>query len=128
VPAPDGPVDAAFVQDVEARFHDAHERSYGYCYRDDPGQVVEWVNLRVTGVGAMTRPELRPLAPEGGPLTGRRDVYFGDRRHATPIYARERLAGSIEGPAVIEEFGSTLPIHPGFTARVDDLGNVVVSR
>ena len=82
----------------------------------------------MTGVGAMTRPALNPIAPEGDPLTGDRDVFFGDRRHATPIYARERLAGQIEGPAVIEEFGSTLPIHPGFTARVDDLGNVVVSR
>ena len=128
VPAPDGPVDAAFVQDVEARFHDAHERSYGYCYRDDPGQVVEWVNLRVTGVGAMERPSLNPIAPAGDPLTGHRDVFFGDRRVATPIYARARLSGRIEGPAVIEEFGSTLPIHPGFTARVDTLGNVVVSR
>jgi N-methylhydantoinase A len=128
VPAPEGPVDAAFVQDVEARFHDAHERSYGYCYRDDPGQVVEWVNLRVTGVGAMERPSLHPVAAEGDPLTGQRDVYFGDRRVETPIYARARLSGQVEGPAVIEEFGSTLPIHPGFSARVDDLGNVVVSR
>jgi N-methylhydantoinase A len=128
VPAPDGPVDAAFVAAVEARFHDAHERSYGYCYRDDPRQVVEWVNLRVTGVGAMARPTLRPIAPQGDPETGRRRVFFGDRWHDTPVYARERLAGAIAGPAVIEEFGSTLPIHPGFTARIDDLGNVVVSR
>jgi N-methylhydantoinase A len=128
VPAPGGPVDAAFVQDVETRFHDAHERSYGYCYRDDPGQIVEWVNLRVTGVGAMERPSLQPLVADGDPLTGHRAVYFGDRRVETPIYARARLSGQIEGPAVIEEFGSTLPIHPGFTARVDALGNVVVSR
>jgi N-methylhydantoinase A len=128
VRAPEGPVDAAFVQEVEARFHDAHERSYGYCYRDDPGQVVEWVNLRVTGVGAMERPSLNPISPEGDSRTGRRQVFFGDRWWDTPIYARERLAGRIEGPAVIEEFGSTLPIHPGFTARVDDLGNVVVAR
>jgi N-methylhydantoinase A len=128
VPAPDGPVDGGFVDAVEARFHDAHERSYGYCYRDDPGQVVEWVNLRVTGVGPMERPTLTPISPAGDPLTGRRRVFFGDRRHDTPVYARERLSGEIEGPAVIEEFGSTLPIHPGFVARVDDLGNVVVAR
>ena len=89
---------------------------------------MEWVNLRVTGVGAMARPTLRPIAPEGDPLTGRRAVFFGDRRHDTPVYARERLSGAISGPAVIEEFGSTLPIHPGFTARVDELGNVVVAR
>ena len=130
MPAPDGPVDAAFVEEVEARFHDAHERSYGYCYRDDPRQVVEWVNLRVTGVGAMraagARARRAPAATPRDRHAGR--VFFGDRWHDTPVYARERLGAGDEstGPAVIEEFGSTLPIHPGFTARVDELGNVVV--
>jgi N-methylhydantoinase A len=128
VDAPDGPVDAAFVDAVEARFHDAHERLYGYCYRDDLGQAVEWVNLRVTGVGSMPRPELRPVGAGGDALDGRRPVFFGDRWHDTPIYGRERLRGEIAGPAVIQEFGSTLPIHPGFAARVDELGNVVVRR
>ena len=128
VPAPDGPVDGAFVEQVEARFHDAHERSYGYCYRDDPRQVVEWVNLRVTGVGAMPRPDLKPVGAGGDARDGERPVYFGDRWHDAPVYRRERLAGEIAGPAVIQEFGSTLPIHPGFSARVDELGNVVVRR
>jgi N-methylhydantoinase A len=128
VPAPGGAVDAAFVAEVEKRFHDAHERSYGYCYRDDPRQVVEWVNLRVTGVGAMLRPTLQPPPAGGHALIGRRRVFFGERWHDTPVYARERLAGEVAGPAVIQEFGSTLPLHPGFAARVDELGNLVVSR
>ena len=49
----------------------------------------------------------------------------GTRRRCTRASG---LAGEIAGPAVIQEFGSTLPIHPGFTARVDELGNVVVRR
>jgi N-methylhydantoinase A len=116
---------------VVARFHDAHERAYGYCYRDDPTHVVEWVNLRVTGVGAMPRPALRAVPPGGGAaVAGRRPVFFGDRWVEAPVYARERLGAgdAVAGPAVIEEFGSTLPVHPGFTARVDALGNVVVRR
>jgi N-methylhydantoinase A len=130
VPARDGPVDAAFVAEVEARFHDAHERSYGYCYRDDPRQVVEWVNLRVTGVGAMPRPELAPVGAGGDALEGRRPVYFGDRWHEAPVYRRDGLStgDEVAGPAVIQEFGSTLPIHPRFTARVDQFGNIVVRR
>jgi N-methylhydantoinase A len=127
VPAPGGPIDERFVEQVEARFHDAHERLYGYCYRDDPGHVVEWVNLRVTGVGAMQRPELAPVNAAGDAREGARPVYF-DGWHDTPVYARERLGGEIAGPAIIQEFGSTLPILPGFTARVDELGNVVVRR
>jgi N-methylhydantoinase A len=132
VPAPDGAIDAAFVAEVEARFHDAHERSYGYCYRDDLRQIVEWVNLRVTGVGAMERPGLSPLPAGGGAPTPdtTRPVFFGDRRRETPVYARERLGtgDEIGGPAVIEEFGSTLPVHPDFLATVDHVGNVVIRR
>jgi N-methylhydantoinase A len=29
---------------------------------------------------------------------------------------------------VIEEFGSTIPLHPGFVTHVDELGNVVVTK
>jgi N-methylhydantoinase A len=34
----------------------------------------------------------------------------------------------IVGPAIIEEFGATVPVHPGFCARVDAFGNLVVTR
>jgi N-methylhydantoinase A len=29
---------------------------------------------------------------------------------------------------VLEEFSSTVPLHPGFVARVDDYGNLVITR
>jgi N-methylhydantoinase A len=39
------------------------------------------------------------------------------------------LAGDvITGPAIIEEFGSTVPLHPGFALRVDALGNLVITK
>jgi len=34
----------------------------------------------------------------------------------------------IEGPAVLEEFSSTVPLHPGFRAEVDRFGNLVIRR
>ncbi|WP_067478052.1 hydantoinase/oxoprolinase family protein [Actinomadura hibisca] len=130
VPVPDGP---DFRAETVRRFHDAHEALYGYCHRDDPGRhPVEWVNLRVTGVGPITRPAPRERPPgDGDPSrarTGSRDVYFDDWTE-TPIYRREKLAPGdvLEGPAVIEEYGSTLPLHPGFRARVDGHGNLVVT-
>jgi len=39
-----------------------------------------------------------------------------------------RPGDTVGGPAVIEEYGSTLPLHPGFRAEVDRLGNLVVVR
>ncbi|KWX05268.1 5-oxoprolinase [Carbonactinospora thermoautotrophica] len=129
VPAPAGPVDAEFAERVVEAFHDAHERLYGYCYRDDPRHAVEWVNLRVTGVGPIQRPVLPERPPgDGNPewaRIGTRRVRFDDWAD-TPIYARDRLAPGdvLQGPAVIEEFGATIPLHPGFTARIDAYGNV----
>ena len=48
----------------------------------------------------------------------------------TSIHQRSDLgAGAVvTGPAVIEEYGSTVPLHPRFTATVDALGNLVVRR
>jgi N-methylhydantoinase A len=133
VPTPDGPVDARFATTVADAFHDAHEQLYGYAFRDDPRQPVEWVNLRVTGVGPISRPKLAELSPRDGGVerarTGVRPVFF-DAWAETPVYWRPDLApdDEITGPAVLEEFGSTVPLHPGFTARVDRHGNLVVRR
>lgn len=132
VPAPAGEPDDAFRAEVVRRFHDAHESLYGYCYRDDPRHPVEWVNLRVSGIGPIARPRLPERPPgDGDPSrarTGTRPVYF-DGWEDTPVYRRERLApgDAIEGPAVIEEFGSTIPLHPGFTAELDRHGNLVIT-
>ncbi|HET8681246.1 MAG TPA: hydantoinase/oxoprolinase family protein, partial [Micromonosporaceae bacterium] len=133
VPVPDGPVDRALADATVAAFHDAHERTYGYCFRDRPGQQVEWVNLRVTGVGPIRRPELGELPPGPGAASpaGIRQVSFGGgEAHPTPTYQRPALGRGavVAGPAVIEEYGSTLPLHPGFAAEVDRFGNLVVTR
>jgi N-methylhydantoinase A len=129
-------LDRAAADVTVANFHHAHERAYGYSYREaQPAHAVEWVNLRVTGVGPLRRPGLRRLvrsAPESEPPapTGHRAVCFGGEFAATPLYAREGLQprDRVAGPAIIEEFGSTTVLPPGVWATVDDLGNLVLRR
>jgi N-methylhydantoinase A len=134
VGAPTGEVDESFIAAVGERFHDEHERVYGYCYRDDPNHAVEWVNLRVTGIGPIRRPVPAEVGAGTGDVssarTGSRPVFFDDAWHESDLYARDALrAGDVVfGPGVIEEFGSTLPIAPGFAGRVDRVGNVVVAK
>jgi N-methylhydantoinase A len=132
VDVPDGPVDDGLVAAVADRFHDEHQALYDYDFRDDPRQEVEWVNLRVTGIGPIRKPEVREVAPgsrAGGARTGTRRVYFDDWVD-TPVYDRAALGAGdvVDGPAVLEEFSSTVPLHPGFEARVDDHGNLVIRR
>jgi N-methylhydantoinase A len=56
-------------------------------------------------------------------------VFFDDDYRETPVYQRAALApgGVVVGPAIIEEYGSTIPLHPGFTASVDPFGNLIVT-
>jgi N-methylhydantoinase A len=134
VPVPDGPVDHDLTEATVAAFHDAHQRLYGYSFRDDPTQQVEWVNLRVTGVGPIRRPTLRPLTPAPphppGPITTRPACF--DPAHGfvdTAIYRRDDLSPGdvVAGPAVVEEYGATVPLLPGFRVEVDRFGNLIVT-
>jgi N-methylhydantoinase A len=127
--AADAPPDA-----VAESFHDAHRALYGYDFRGDASQQVEWVNLRVSGIGPINRPELREQPSGDGDVasarTGTRAVGFDDTAVPTDVFARELLrpGAVVTGPAIIEEYGSTIPVHPGFAARVDPYLNLVVTR
>ena len=48
----------------------------------------------------------------------------------TPVVQRTSLApgASVSGPVIVEEFGSTVPIHPGFEVRVDEYLNLIVDQ
>ena len=122
-PAPDGAVDEALRRRGRRRASTTRTAQlYGYDFRDDPRQQVEWVNLRVTGVGPIRR-------PDAARARGRRRR---SRRARSPAARRVCFDGAgsddarstggptcgpgdvVAGPAVIEEFGSTVPVHPGF--------------
>ncbi|MDP3890589.1 hydantoinase/oxoprolinase family protein [Nocardioides sp.] len=136
VTLPEGEIGPELLAEVARRFHAEHRALYGYDFAGDPHQQVEWVNLRVSGVGPIQRPEIisHPMAAEPGAPEPRshRQVCFDaeDEYVATPVHWRDDLAPGTElsGPAIIEEFGSTVPLHPGFRARIDAYLNIIVTR
>jgi N-methylhydantoinase A len=133
VPVADGELDRAAAEDVAQAFHAAHRQLYGYDFADDPRQAVEWVNLRVSGIGPIRRPDIVPLPAKDGGIeraqTGSRRVFFDDWVD-TPTYNRPDLAPGdvVPGPAIVEEFGSTVPVHPGFAVTVDTYGNLLLTK
>ena len=128
VPVPEPELDDVALAALIDRFHDVHERVYGYAYRGE--QPAELVNLRVQAVGVVHRPTLAPAA--GGSAEAEsidtRAVHFDGASVETPIYQRDDLGAgaSFTGPAIVEEFGSTTVVFPAWKLRVDDYGNLIL--
>jgi N-methylhydantoinase A len=132
VVCPSGPLTVADLQQACDRFHPEHERAYGRGY---PQEIVEFVNFRLTAIGAIARPPLRNLSnnhDSGDARKGSRSVFFAEtgKFTETPIYDRYRLtaAQQLVGPAVVEEMDSHIVLHPGFQADVDTFGNLLIAR
>lgn len=128
---PPGPLSAADVLRLRDEFHAMHERAYGYAAPDD---TVELVNVRLAAVGVTPKPRRAPLA-EGGltatpAVKGRREVWFAEVGgfRATIVLDRGKLlrGNVIDGPAIIEEPDASTLVHPGWTATVDEHGNLVL--
>ncbi len=137
VAVPDGGLDRSALDTVAGRFHAEHKALYGYDFSGDDDQQVEWVNLRVSGIGPIQRPEIQKAGGgvetgAGAPSSTTRPVCFDadDGYVDTPLCWRPDLAPGtvLDGPVIVEEFGSTVPVHPGFTVRVDDYRNLIVTR
>jgi N-methylhydantoinase A len=128
VTAPSGAVDASFLAGLIGAFNAAHLKTFGYNYAGQ--QKVELVNLCVSGFGVIERPQMPKLASREGKPTAksRRAVYFGSAFQDTPVYDRASLppGGRINGPAVVEEFGSTTVVFPSQTLEVDPHGILVI--
>jgi N-methylhydantoinase A len=115
---------------ISEAFHDAYEREYTYRL---PAPV-EMVGLHVVAsaeVGKLTMAEA-PLGPEDASpaVKGRRMVdYALDGTHEATIYDGEKLKPGMafSGPAVVEDPGTTIVLHPGNAARVDGFGNIHIS-
>ena len=121
LPLPVGP--RFGVEAAVAAFHDAHERAYGYAYRT--GEVVEFVNWKVTGLGLIERPQLERAAPTGGEAPGPSGF-----RGGYMLFHRDDLPAGFqaEGPAIVDEYGSTTVVGSGWRFEVDQFGNLVIRR
>ena len=114
---------------------EAFERAYLAQFgRVLPGVGVRLVNLRTAAIGRRPHFDLSALAPGADASLaaadrGTRPVWFGGWHTAT---VHDRLAlpvgAEIPGPAILEQPDATTVIDPGLVARVDRLGNVVVTR
>jgi N-methylhydantoinase A len=128
VPLGRSAVESADMAAIAEAFHRAHEGIYDFCDRDSAVQVM---NLRLVMSGTSPKPYLRPLAEAGkAPLQPSQtlSVFFDDAWHEVPLYRRMALRAGhrFAGPCVVAQDDTTTCIPPGFAARVDGMGNIIL--
>ncbi len=125
------PVPAAVdsVEALEQAFYDVHDRRFGH----KSGDLTEIVNFRVAALARVPKPELPPWA--GGPsleaaAAGTRSVYFDGQFMEVPVFRRAQLppAGRADGPAIVEESGSTTVVPPGWRFSVLQFGDLLMEK
>lgn len=125
---------AADMEAARERFDDRHAQIHGHAAKDRDVEIVSYrLRLRVSVPKYVPTPFDSPAdtTVPAEAVKGVRAVWF-DAATATEtrIYERERIpvGGEVEGPAIIEQFDSTIVVPPGWTARVDNFRNMILSR
>ena len=131
-PIEDGDIGAASLAKLAEAFHARHRATYGH---DSPGEPLQIVNLRVGAVGILEGLDLKAGDAGRGAVDdarrGTRPVHFRDTGVvACDILDRDRLPsrGGAPGPAVIEAADATIVVPPGWRARTDPRGVLVMEE
>src|SRR5213594_405230 len=116
---------------VTKAFEGRHVEVYGFAHE---GERIELTALRLTTtIPATSKVRLSEVEGEmpvaGG--EGRRRAKFGERWFETRVYLRELLpvgGGVIRGPAIVEEYDSTVVVPPGWGCVKNHLRCLVIER
>ncbi|MBN9050570.1 MAG: hydantoinase/oxoprolinase family protein [Rhizobiales bacterium] len=117
---------------IRAAFETSYRASFSRLLTGLPVRIAA---MRVAAIGRRPSFDFSIFAPPAAASLEAarrpsRPVWFDGGVRETQIWSRLDLpAGSvIEGPAILEQPDATTVIEPGFTGRLDDLGNLIVER
>jgi N-methylhydantoinase A len=112
---------------LRAAFEALYETRYG---QSSPGESIEATTWRLTAVGHADPVVLPQQEKRPPPEPTHRPAYFPecDGYTDTAVYQRASLAPgqALEGPAIVEDSGSTTVLPPGCRALTDEHGSLVV--
>ena len=120
--------EALTPQGIRAAFEATYQEAFGRLLQ---GPAIRVMNLRYARIGVRPKFDLAMLAPKGSGSTqtlGEQPVYHQGRWWSAKRYDRLALpvGAKIEGPAILEQLDTTLWLEPGFVARVDRLGHLLI--
>ena len=125
-----GDVGVNDIAAIQAMFERNHDRVYGYVLEGEP---VEIQSVRLAAIGLTDDPPFRSIAPADAcnaseVVKEHRTIWFAEEAVKSAIYdgARLKAGHEITGPAIIEHPTTTIKIPPHWSARVDEIGSLLL--
>ena len=122
-------LDVAFsdIEKMRAEFKNAHQARFGFT---SPERGIEFELISTEAIGDSGRsPEKMAGSGDGNPV-GTGQLFIDGEQTTVPIFDRETFnnGASLCGPAIIKEATGTNVVEPGWAARVDEFGNLILER
>ena len=117
------------LQRVKENFLKLHNKRFGFK-ADDATLIVESIEVEAIVEGASIEEPLWTGGTVNNEPEALRDVWFDSIPISTPVYLREKLGAGwqLTGPALIVDPNSTTIIDPGWQAKVNELGHLLLTR
>lgn len=117
---------------IRTAFENTYEKVFGRLLHNIGIRVL---NLRVTVIGRRPKFDLSILGPSGDytieeAKIDSREVWFEGKWRQTDVYSRLNLPKEqvVSGPALLEQPDTTIFIDPDLEGKVDQFGNLIISR
>jgi len=116
------------AEEMRAAFAEAHRQRFGFA-PENRAPVFEMLTIEAIGATEPARAEAPPEGATPGPVDTLK-IHLDGARRAVPLYDRAALPAGVEiaGPAVIAESTGTNMVEPGWSARIDSHGNLLMGR
>jgi N-methylhydantoinase A len=132
VEMPEGGLTDKLRADLKLAFAQTYERIFGRALKDHAVEIITWA-----ATATVENPPQSEVLPFGtdtrdDPRVGWCDLYDPDNAATTqsPVYWRDylRQGVNVEGPAIIAEEETSTVVTSAFSASINELGHIVLTR
>lgn len=133
IPVEPSDLNATDLSALRERFDSHYDKAYAHTLKD---HALEFVGLRLAASLSSPKPHQKKLEPSSASVNDaverQQDVFIASEKawFSCPVYARAKLqtGHTLVGPAIVEEWNSTILLLANQRLSVDDYGNLIMEK
>jgi len=122
-------IDFGTQEELLDRFDAAHKARYGFS-AGAKDVIFEALAVEAIGGASEITEEKHPHSEEPAEPEDRVDITLNGQNQSVPLFDRSNMTSgqSVVGPAIIKEETGTNIVEPGWSAKINEFGHLILSR